>query len=136
MEEPFLARLPMEEDLLEAVTGVFRERSVRKAGFNLIGAVRKAVLGYYDPDSREYRSKEFQGPLEVVACMGNISEKDGEIFVHAHAVLSGEDYVCIGGHVMPGTVIFAAELHGTPLPSRAAVREFDEPTGLALWSES
>ena len=37
MEEPFVARLPIGEDLLEAITKVFQERSIRKATFNVIG---------------------------------------------------------------------------------------------------
>jgi uncharacterized protein len=135
MKEPFLARLPKGDDLLEAITREFLERSIPKAAFNVIGAVALAALGYYDPQTRRYVNREFEGPLEIVACMGNVSEKEGKIFVHAHVTLSGEDYRCIGGHLMPGTEIFAAELYATPLPGKTPVREFDEPTGLALWSE-
>jgi predicted DNA-binding protein with PD1-like motif len=135
MKEPFLARLPKGDDLLEAITREFRERSIPKAAFNVIGAVTLAALGYYDTQTRRYVNREFEGALEIVACMGNVSEKEGKIFVHAHVTLSGEDYRCIGGHLMPGTEIFAAELYGTPLPGKTPVREFDEPTGLALWSE-
>jgi predicted DNA-binding protein with PD1-like motif len=136
MTEPFLARLPKGEDLLDALTQAFRDRLITKASFSLIGAVSRAVLGYYDPVSREYKEQEFQGPLEVVSCVGNVSEREGEVFVHAHAVLGTEDFDCVGGHLMPGTTIFAAELHGIPLPGPVPVREFDEATGLALWSKT
>ncbi|MEJ2718402.1 MAG: DUF296 domain-containing protein, partial [Deltaproteobacteria bacterium] len=132
----FLARLPMGEDLLDTVTQVFRDRRVSKASFSLIGAVSRAVLAYYDPVSREYRDREFQGPLEVVSCIGNVSEKEGEVFVHAHIVLGTQDFGCVGGHLRRGTRIFAAELHGIPVPGPIPVREFDEATGLALWSET
>jgi len=136
MKEPFLVRLPMGDDLLEAMTRVFRERSIPKAAFNVIGAVTHAVIGFYNMRTKQYQNREFDGDFEIVTCMGNVSEKDGEIFVHAHVTLSGEDYQCIGGHLMPGTTIFAAELYATPLPGKIPVREFDEPTGLALWTES
>lgn len=134
MEEPFLARLPMGDDLVRAITRVFREKLVRKAAFNVIGAVTSVTLGYYDV-SRQYLNKEFKGMFEIVSCMGNVSEKDGEIFVHAHIVLAGKDYQCFGGHLMPGTEIFAAELFGMPLSGKVPVRQFDEPTGLALWPD-
>lgn len=134
MDGPFLARLPKGDDLLEAITREFRERLIRKGAFSAIGAVTRATLGYYD-ESRQYVNREFQGRYEIAACTGNVSEKDGEVFVHAHVVLSGHDYGCVAGHLMPGTEIFAAELYGTPVPGDVPVRAFDEPTGLALWSQ-
>ena len=136
MTEPFLARLPKGEDLLDALTQVFRDRRVTKASFSLIGAVTRAVVSYYDHFSHEYKEREFQGSLEVLSCIGNVSEREGDVFVHAHVVLGTEDYGCVGGHLMPGTVIFAAELHGIPAPGTVPVREFDEATGLALWSKT
>ncbi len=134
MTEPFLARLPKGKDLLEAMAREFEKRSVTKASFSLIGAVTKAVLGYYDTEDHKYVNKEFDFPLEIVSCMGNVSKKDGEIFVHAHACFGDDDYQCIGGHLMPGTIILAAELFGNPVSGPTPVRRFDEPTGLMLWS--
>jgi uncharacterized protein len=130
--EPFLMRLPKDVDLLDAITEAFRARETPKAAFNVIGAVDKAVLGFYT-EAREYVNKEFTDRYEIVSCSGNVSEKDGAIFVHAHVVLSGADYKCIGGHLMPGTIIFAAELFGIPVSGPVPVRKYDEPTGLALW---
>jgi uncharacterized protein len=135
MHEPFLLRLPFGGDLLKEITRAFEERAIRKAFFNLIGAVRPAVLGFYDPSLRKYCTKEFPGMWEVISCTGNVSEKDGAIFVHAHATLSGHDYQCMGGHLMPGAKIFAAELHATPMPGAVPVRKYDDVTGLFLWPE-
>jgi len=134
MQETFLVRLPKGDDLLEAITRVFKEKSIRKASFQVIGAVDRAVLAFYDTVERQYKSQEFPEPLEIVSCMGNVSERDGEIFVHAHATLAGKDFRCVGGHLMPGTPIFAAELFAVPVPGERLVRRFDEPTGLTLWS--
>jgi len=136
MQEPFLIRLPTGDDLLEAITRSFRERSVNKASFTVIGAVRGAVLGFYNPETRKYQNREFNEDLEIVACVGNVSIKDGEIFVHAHATMSGENFGCVGGHLMPGTEIFAAELWATPMTGEAPTRQFDERTGLFLWPQS
>jgi len=135
MTESFLCRLPAGEDLLESITKVFRERELRKAAFNVIGAVTGAVLAYYDSELRPYKNREFDGLFEIVSCSGNVSERDGEVFVHAHMVLAGENFSCVGGHLMPGTVIFAAELFGMPVPGPVPVRQYDDFTGLFLWTE-
>jgi len=133
MAGSFLVRLPKGMDLLEAIAAEFRKRSINKAAFSLVGAVERAVVAFYDLKSKEYRNRTFEGDYEILACIGNVSQKDGEIFVHAHIALSGEDYAALGGHLMPGTVIFAAELYGNPVPGDSPVREFDEATGLYLW---
>jgi predicted DNA-binding protein with PD1-like motif len=133
MADPFLVRLPKEADLLEAIGDEFKKRSITKAAFNVIGAVESAVVAYYDCKAKEYRNRTFEGDYEIVACIGNISEKDGDIFVHAHIMLAGEDYKCFGGHLMPGTKIFASELYGTPVPGETPVRDHDQATGLFLW---
>lgn len=134
MSHPFLARLPKEVDLLEAIAAEFKSRNMPKAAFTLIGAVYHPVVGYYDAVSREYYNKEFEGLWEVASCMGNVSERDGDLFIHAHVVLSDHSYACVGGHLMPGTEIFAAELSASPTPGETPVRKFDEATGLYLWA--
>jgi predicted DNA-binding protein with PD1-like motif len=131
--EPFLARLPKDADLLDAIKQVFVQKGIKKAAFTLIGAVDKAVIGFYN-ESMTYVNQEIEDRLEIVSCMGNISEKDGDTFVHAHIIISGQDYRCLGGHLMAGTIIFAAELFGMPVPGDVPVRKLDEPTGLALWA--
>lgn len=135
MDTGFLARLPKGADLLESLTNEFKARSFSKGCFSLIGALDKAVMGFYDPVARVYNYREFEGPLEIVSCIGNVSEKDGEIFVHAHMVISGEDFLCYGGHLAAGCPIFAAELSAAPISGAAPKRGFDDPTGLFLWAE-
>jgi uncharacterized protein len=64
--------------------------------------------------------------------VGNISLKDGEPFVHAHAVLSDDEGKVRGGHLLGGT-IFAAEVHVTELLGETLARRLDNVTGLSLW---
>jgi predicted DNA-binding protein with PD1-like motif len=135
MHEPFLVRLPMGADLLDSITAAFKERSIPKATFSVIGAVTSAVLAFYNPVARKYEDRQFSGSMEIASCIGNVSEKDGGIFTHAHIILASDDFKCIGGHLMQGTKIFAAELHGIPISGKTPVREFDEATGLFLWKE-
>lgn len=134
MSESFLARLPMGSDLLDAITDEFRKREIPKAGFTLIGALTEAEIGYYHMAERKYVNRKFQGPLEIASCAGNVSHKDDQIFVHGHVVLSDEDFRCIGGHLMNGCKIFAAELCAFPMEGRIPKRVYDEPTGLFLWA--
>jgi len=64
--------------------------------------------------------------------VGNVSLKDGEPFVHAHAVLSDEKGNTRAGHLLEG-IVFAAEVHLSQLEGPKLERKYDEVTGLSLW---
>ena len=130
----FIGRLPSGADLLESLTAVCREESVRFGVITAIGTVSSARLGYYKQNEQEYMDcLNIKKGLEIASCMGNVSLKNSEVFVHAHVTLSDEGGRCYGGHLMPGTSIFAAEYSIRELEGQPCSREFDPGTGLALW---
>ena len=109
IKRSFLVRLPHGADLLEVLNEICREKKIESGAINVIGAVKSAVVGYYHQERREYQAIALTRPLEIASCTGNISLKDGSEIVHAHITLSDETGAATGGHLMPGTVIFAAE---------------------------
>ncbi len=115
------------------LTGFAKENNISAAVFTALGALKNARLGFYDQKKHVYGELVFSGPIELVSCVGNISLKDGEPFVHAHAVLSDDEGNVRGGHLLGGT-IFAAEVHVTELLGGALVRRLDNVTGLSLWN--
>ena len=128
-----LEGLPHGSDLLEAITDLARENGIKVGTIMAIGAVKRARIGYYDQTAREYRERDIEEPMEISSCLGNISLKDGEIFVHAHITLADSEGRVAGGHLCPGTIIFAAECRITELKGESLVRSYDETTGLSLW---
>ncbi len=134
MIEPFLVRLPKGSDLIDAIGVEMRRRKLVNAFFCVIGAVESPVIAYYDSSARTYENRALTGLFEILNCCGNVSEKEGQTFVHAHIVLSGEDYVCLGGHLMKGGSIFAAELFVHPVAGESLKRAYDDETGLFLWA--
>ncbi|KPN29819.1 putative DNA-binding protein with PD1-like DNA-binding motif [Halolamina pelagica] len=130
-DREFLARLETGADWREEIESLAVEEDVDAAWFNAMGAVQDAVVWFYDQQEGEYESVEFEEPLEVAACVGNVSILDGERFAHTHAVLSRPSGQALAGHLDAGTV-FAGEVY---------MRTFEEPlerthheeTDLDLW---
>ena len=122
------------EDLLDQITGVCREEGITLGRVEALGAVRKARVGYYNQNTRQYELLELDRHLEITALVGNISLKDGEPMVHAHVTLSDDEGKAYGGHLASGTVIFACEFVIQQLEGEALERGFDEETGLPLWT--
>jgi predicted DNA-binding protein with PD1-like motif len=128
-----LGRLPKGGDLLAALCARCAEQGVRRGGVQVIGALERARLAYYRQREQRYVERTFDRHLEILAGLGNVSLKDGEPFVHLHLTLGDEDFGCLGGHALPGCVVFAAEALILPLEGPALVRAPDKPTGLPLW---
>jgi hypothetical protein len=130
----FVGRLPHGGDLTAALEAFCVRHEIQAAAFSLIGAVSSAILGTYDQKQQVYVTFAAEGDLEILSCTGNITVKEGKPFVHAHVILCEEGGKTIGGHLFPGTVIFAAEAHITELIGPPLVREYDRTTGLMLWN--
>ncbi|WP_128476948.1 PPC domain-containing DNA-binding protein [Halorussus pelagicus] len=130
-DREFVARLGHGEDWREEIESLAAEEDVDAAWFVAMGAVQDATVWFYDQSELEYREVEFDEPLEVASCVGNISWLDGDRFAHTHAVLSRKSGQTLAGHLDSATV-FAGELYVRSFEDELA-RDHDEPTDLDLW---
>ncbi|MFQ5945233.1 MAG: PPC domain-containing DNA-binding protein, partial [Anaerolineae bacterium] len=101
-----IGRLAPGNDLLKSIEGLARERGLETATFQCLGAVRNAKLAFYDQEAKEYEEFAVDEPMEMIICHGNVSLKEGQPFVHAHASLSDSQGGTVSGHVLPGTEVF------------------------------
>ena len=130
----FMGRLSHGADLLAELTDICLREGIRLGRIEAFGAVQKATLGFYDQGTRTYQSFALDRPLEITKLIGNISLKEGKSMVHAHITLADADGSAYGGHLMPGTIIFACEFVLQAFEGALFNREFDEDTGLRLWN--
>jgi predicted DNA-binding protein with PD1-like motif len=128
----FIVRAKHDSDIIALLNNVAKKHGITTATFTVIGALKKAKLAFYDQDKHEYLEILLSTPQEIATCVGNISTKEGEPFVHAHAVLADRDGNAKGGHLLEGKV-FAAEIHLFELVGEKIVRTNDAVTGLSLW---
>ena len=128
-----IVRLNYDADLIQSITELARSKGVEAGSFTAIGALKRARLGYYDQKNHEYRELKIDLPHEMASCVGNVSLKDGEPFIHAHVVLADETGNTKAGHLLEG-VVFAAEVHLRQLEGPRLERKYDEVTGLSLWN--
>jgi len=127
----FIARLVHGEDWRGQIEHFARTEDVTTALFVGLGAVRDAELWYYDQTDQEYYPQRFDEPLEMAACVGNVSLLDGEPFAHTHAILSRRDGSTVAGHLNRATV-FAGELYIRTFETDLE-RAHDGTTDLDLW---
>lgn len=132
----YMGRLPHGGDLLEELTKICEDRNIQSGRVEAIGAVQKARIGYYDQKKWEYQFNTLDQAMEILKLSGNISLKDRSPMVHAHITLADDQGRAFGGHLAPGTIIFACECIIEAFDSPAFNRVYDEETGLPLWGPS
>jgi hypothetical protein len=145
-DRQFLARLESGADWREEIEALADEAEIDAGWFVGIGAVSDAEVWYYDQADGEYHTVELDEPLEVAACLGNVSllpESKGSTgdatyesvgsdrFAHTHAVLSRRSGGTLAGHLNAGTV-FVGEIYMTAF-ERPLEREYDPALDLELW---
>ncbi len=99
--------------------------------FTGIGALSRAVVGYFDWPSKKYRHIHIDEQVEVLSLAGDIALDGDQPKVHAHIVLGKADGTAHGGHVIEAYVRPTLELVVTEAPAHLR-RRFDPESGLAL----
>jgi uncharacterized protein len=120
------------DDLLECLKQLARETNLRAGFFTGLGAACDVQIAYWDMERREYLRSELDGDQEIGVLTGNISQLEGQPFVHAHAVLSGHDFLARTGHVMRARVSATVEIFVHDFGG-AIHRGMDAGVGLNLW---
>jgi predicted DNA-binding protein with PD1-like motif len=129
-----VGRFDKGSDILPALEIFCAEHDIRTGWVQVMGAVSRVRLAFYDQSTQRYEGKDFVGAYEIVSGTGNISMKEGRPFAHLHMVLSDNQFQTVAGHVM-ACEVFAAEFMLTALTGPdVLVRSFDEATGLHLWA--
>ncbi len=107
-------------------------KDIRCGEIRGLGAVSKATLRYYNPVTKLYEDHVFDEQMEAASITGNVSRKDGEVYLHVHAVFGRSDCTCIGGHLLDATISGACELYIEDTGAEAG-RYLDSETGLNLY---
>lgn len=130
-ENCLVLRLDPGEEICETIMEVCRLESVALAAVSGIGAGDRAEIGIYDTASQKFMSKTFEEPFEIVSIAGNVTEMDGEVYLHLHSTLADSRLRTWSGHLKGCRISATGEiiLHTF---SGAAGRVYDAQTGLNI----
>ena len=110
---------------------IAKKERIKTARVEAIGGVNQLTLAYFNHRTKKYEEHEFNEFLEVTGLLGNITQKDGKPFLHAHGTFGRKDTSVVGGHLISARVFPLLEVVVTPTRNRAT-RRFDEKTGLSV----
>jgi len=129
----YILSLDNHVSVMEALTAFCEEKHIQAGRIDGLGAICSATFRFLDPATKQYVDKTFEEQMEVTNLTGNISRKDGKVYLHVHITASRRDYTCIGGHLLDARINGACELSVEDYCLTAVGRRPDEETGLNLY---
>ena len=128
-----VVRIDRGEEVMASLASLCRAEGIRLAAVQGLGASDRAVLCVYDVDKQVYHRQTLTGPMEIASITGTVTEKDGEPYLHLHAVLCDEQLHAHGGHVNEIHIYATCEIVLSLLDG-AVGRKQDAVTGLNVFS--
>ncbi|MGM0607049.1 MAG: PPC domain-containing DNA-binding protein [Candidatus Muiribacteriota bacterium] len=119
------------ERVIQKFDDFCRQNNIRGGIFNGIGAFDYLKLGHFNITTQRYMEKVYRESLEVISIKGNITEKEGEPFIHMHTTVSDSNFNVYGGHLIEAEVSVTLEVYIRVFEEKI-IRKFDEKTGLFL----
>ena len=97
------------DEILSGLTDLAKSNGITAAQITGLGGLSSALLAFGDPSIGDFVFKliPVDEKSELVSLVGTISERNGEPYVHLHAVVALSDGTTRGGHVL--------ELHVAPV---------------------
>ncbi len=122
------------EEIMAALKAFCTEKGILAGRIDGLGAVNEAVLRFLNPVTMKYVDKTFTEQMEISNLVGNISQKDGQVYLHVHVTLGREDYTAVAGHLLTARINGACELYVTHYPGGEPLgRILDHETGLNMY---
>ena len=127
----YIIRLDAGDKIMDSLRSLCEQDQIGAGVFNGLGAVEQAELGWFERETKNYRTLRIAEPCEIVSLHGNVSRLDGKPFLHCHVALADKTFGVRGGHLREAVVSATSEIVLTRFFEELE-RKKDERTGLYL----
>ena len=120
------------DEVMACLAELAEAEALQAATFTAIGAFERAMLAFFDWETKEYLPIPVEEQVEVASMNGDIVlDPDGMPTVHAHVVLGRRDGSAVAGHLQQALVRPTLELVLTESPGTLR-KQLDAESGLPL----
>jgi len=131
IDSTYIVRMDVGEEIIATLTQLCKDETIALAEVSAIGAVSRASVGRFNREERRYQGVTLEGHYELVHLTGNVSRKDGEVYVHLHAAFSDDSGRMFGGHLSEAVISATCEMFLTTIAGEIG-RRVCEKTGLNI----
>lgn len=128
----WVIRIDKGEEVVTQLKEICEKNNI-KAGFvSAIGASNKITVGLFNTNSKVYQSETLSGDFEITNLTGNVSRKDGEVYIHLHITVCDEEYKAHGGHLNEAWISATCEMLLTEVDGNIE-RKFNDNSGINIF---
>lgn len=127
-----VARLDIDDEIIASLETICKKNDIKSARVHAIGAVKSATVAMFDFAKGDYNENTLDRFMELLSLEGNVTEMNGETYIHLHAVFGDSDAKAFGGHLKKAVIGATCEMFIEPLENTVN-RIKDEKTGLNIF---
>lgn len=131
-ENHYILRLEKGEEVIEKIKELCIKENITLASISGLGASNLVEIGLFNVNTKEYKTKIYEGMFEITSLIGNISKKDNDIYLHLHINFSDETNIVKGGHLVKCNISATGEIIITKINGEVQ-RELNPDIGLNLF---
>lgn len=106
----YFIRLERGEEIVTQLQSFCEQNKIKLGFIQGIGAVNKAIVGFFDLSRKKYFSSTYEGDHEITGLTGNITEMNDSPYLHLHINLAGSNNIVVGGHLNEAYVSVTCEI--------------------------
>ena len=129
--DTYVIRLNKGEEVIESLKNLCRDEDIKLAEITGLGASDFVEIGVFNIYTKEYNTKVFEGMFEITSLVGNVTRKDGEVYLHIHINFGDEEGLVKGGHLVKSKISATSEIILRKIDGEVG-RKLDEEIGLNL----
>ena len=128
----YIIRIDRGEEVISSLIKLCEEEKIMLGEVSAIGACDYVKVGLYDVEQKVYKSKKLVGQMEITSLIGNISTKDGEVYLHLHINVCDNEMRVFGGHLNECRISATCEMIVKTIDGKVN-RKLDGSIGLNLF---
>ena len=132
-ENDYVVRLNKGENVIESLKKLCKEENIKLAEITGLGASDKVEIGVFNTNTKEYKTKVFEGMFEITSLVGNATRKDGEVYLHIHINFGDAEGNVYGGHLVDSKISATSEIIVRKINGEVG-RKLSQEIGLNLLS--
>lgn len=109
-EDSYVVRLNKGEEIISSLKQLCIDENIKLGEITGLGASDFVEIGVFNVNTKEYNTKKFEGMFEITSLVGNVTTKDGDVYLHIHINFGDEDGLVKGGHLVKATISATSEI--------------------------
>ena len=109
-ENSYVIRLNKGEEVIDSLKQLCRDENIKLGEIPGLGASDFVEIGVFNVNTKEYNTKKIEGMFEITSLVGNVTKKDGEVYLHMHINFGDDEGFVRGGHLVKATVSATSEI--------------------------